>query len=74
MKRIFKIVSFISMILYVIAWVLGKTMDENSFNNSDVRIVLLVVFLFTSLRYHQILIDEKDEIIDDLNSRLKKKD
>ncbi|THD67395.1 hypothetical protein E7Z59_06955 [Robertkochia marina] len=69
MKKAFKITSITSILLFGIAWILHKTTNLNLFN-SDIRLLLVLTYLFTSMRYYQIQVQEKNEVIKELTSGL----
>lgn len=70
MKNILKVLSTSSLILFGILWLLSKFPNSFDFNTTEIRTVLVFVYLFTSLRYHQLQLEEKNLIIKDLTTKL----
>ncbi len=70
MKRVFRITSILSISLFFLLWILSKTTSISIFDNADVRLVLVLSYLFISMRYYQIEVREKNELIEKLNHRL----
>lgn len=73
MKKTFKILSNISLVLFGVLWLLSKFPNSNDFNSIDIRSVLVLIYLFTNLRYHQIQLEEKNLLIKDLTTKLNEK-
>ena len=71
MKNTLKIISTISILLFGILWLSSKFIS-NEMNTSDIQNILVVIYLFTSLKYYQLLVKEKDEIIDHLRVEMRK--
>ena len=74
MKKTLKIISIVSIILFGILWILNKFIDTSEFNTIlDNRNILVLIYLFTSLKYYQMEVKEKNIIIEDLKTKLGKK-
>ncbi len=71
MKKTLKIISTISILLFGILWLSSKFIS-NELNTNDIQNILVVISLFTSLKYYQLLVKEKDEIIDHLRVEMRK--
>jgi hypothetical protein len=72
MKQVFKIVSTASIILFGISWLMSKFNMLEEYNSMDLRNLLVVIYLFASLRYFQMELKEKNAVIQDLEIQLKK--
>lgn len=73
MKRIFKIVSTVSITLFGVLLILSKFNFFTEFNSNDFRNILVLIYLFTSLKYFQIEAKEKKAEIQELKIELDKK-
>jgi hypothetical protein len=74
MKKTLKIISIVSIILFGILWILNKFIDTSEFNTIlDNRNILVLIYLFTSLKYYQMEVKEKNIIIEDLKAKLVEK-
>ena len=74
MKKTLKIISIVSIILFGILWILNKFIDTYEFNTvMDNRNILVLIYLFTSLKYYQMEVKEKNLIIEDLKAKLGEK-
>jgi len=73
MKKTFQIISYTSITLFGILWISSKFMESNDFNNIDIRNILVLVHLFTSLKYYRIMSKEKDDIIKSLREESERK-
>lgn len=72
MKKTFKIISRISILLFGILWILSKLNVWNDFNDSDIRTLLVLIHLFTSLQYFKMEIKDKNAEIQELKIKLDK--
>lgn len=71
MKRILKIISTTSILLFGILWIADKFGFIEDYNSIDLRNVLVLIYLLTSLKYFQILVKDKNEEIETLKIKLK---
>ena len=70
MKNLLKITSIISITLFGILWLLSKFTDSADFNTIEIRNILVLIYLFTSLKYYQLESREKNAIIKELKEKL----
>ncbi len=73
MKKILKIVSTVSIILFGILWFLEKFDLLTNYNSIDFRNILVLIYLFTSLKYFQMEVKDKNSEILELKLKLNKK-
>lgn len=66
MKNSLKI---ISLTLFGILWLLSKFTDSSNFNTIEFRNILVLIYLFTSLKYYQLESREKNAIINELKEK-----
>lgn len=71
MKKILKIVATVSIVLFVILFISSKFNFLNEFNSVDIRNILVLIYLFTSLKYFQMEVKEKNAEIQELKLKLK---
>ena len=72
MKKTLKIVSTISIVLFGVLWISSKFNFLNEFNSVDIRNILVLIYLFTSLKYFQMEVKEKNAEIQELKLNLEK--
>ena len=72
MKRILKIISTTSILLFGILWIADKFAFLEDYNSIDLRNVLVLVYLVSSLKYFQLVVKDKNEEIGSLKMKLKK--
>ena len=70
MKNSLKITSIISITLFGILLLLSKFTDSADFNTIEFRNILVLIYLFTSLKYYQLESREKNAIIKELKEKL----
>lgn len=73
MKKSLKIISIFSIILFGMLWILSKFTDSAEFNTIEIRNVLVLIYLFTSLKYYQMEVRDKDAVIKELKAKLSDK-
>ena len=73
MKKTLKIISTVSIIIFGILWISSKFNFLNEFNSIDFRNVLVLIYLFTSLKYFQMEVKDKNAEIQKLKLKLEKK-
>jgi hypothetical protein len=71
MKKILKIIATVSIVLFVILIISSKFNFLNEFNSVDIRNILVLIYLFTSLKYFQMEVKEKNAEIQELKLKLK---
>lgn len=72
MKKTLKIISTLALILFGVLWVSSKLNFMNEFNSIDIRNILVLIYLFTSLKYFQIEVKDKNSEIQELKLKLEK--
>jgi hypothetical protein len=72
MKKTLKIVSTVSIVLFGVLWISSKFNFLNEFNSVDIRNILVLIYLFTSLKYFQMEVKEKNAEIQELKLNLEK--
>ena len=70
MKKILKIVATVSIVLFMILFISSKFNFLNEFNSVDIRNILVLIYLFTSLKYFQMEVKEKNAEIQELKLNL----
>ena len=60
MKKALKITSTISIILFAVFWIASKFDFLPEVNTLDNRNVLVLIYLFTSLKYYQMELKDRD--------------
>jgi len=73
MKKSLKIISIFSIILFGTLWILSQFIDLAEFNTIEIRNVLVLIYLFTSLKYYQMEVRDKDAVIEELKAKLSDK-
>ena len=73
MKKALKIISTVSIVLFGVLWISSKFDFLNEFNSIDIRNILVLIYLFTSLKYFQMEVKDKNAEIQDLKLKLKNK-
>jgi len=72
MKKTIKIISTISILLFGFLWILSKSNILTEFNSIGIRNVFVIIYLFTSLKYFQMELKDKNAEIQDLKLKLEK--
>jgi hypothetical protein len=72
MKKTLKIISTLALILFGVLWVSSKLNFLNEFNSIQIRNVLILIYLFTSLKYFQMEVKDKNSEIQELKLKLEK--
>ncbi|MCX6172725.1 MAG: hypothetical protein NT048_07805 [Flavobacterium sp.] len=73
MKKTLKIISTVSIVLFGVLWISSKFNFWNEFNSIDNRNILVLIYLFTSLKYFQMEVKDKNAEIQDLKLKLETK-
>ncbi|SHE99094.1 hypothetical protein SAMN05444278_11151 [Psychroflexus salarius] len=73
MKKIFKITSTVSIVLFGILWLSSQFNFLTDYISTDVRNVLVLIYLLTSLKYFKLELKDKNAEIQHLKLKLKKK-
>lgn len=72
MKKTLKIVSTVSIVLFGILWISSKFDFLTDYNSIDFINILVLIYLFTSLKYFQIEVKDKNGEIQELKLKLEK--
>jgi len=72
MKRTLKIISTVSIVSFGILWLLSKFDFLAAYNSVDFRNILVLIYLFTSLKYFQMEVKDKNAEIQELKLKLRK--
>lgn len=70
MKKALKIISTVAILMFGVLWVFSKFEILTAYNSIDLRNILVVIYLFTSLKYFQMEVKTKNEEIQKLRSQL----
>jgi hypothetical protein len=72
MKKMLKIISTVSIVLFFIL-LISKNFDfMKEFNTMNISNILVLIYLVSSLRYFQMEVKDKDSEIQDLKLKLEK--
>lgn len=71
MKKTLKIILTISALIFLVLWVLSKFIDESKFNSIEIRNILVLIYLVSSLKYYRMEVDDKNTEIENLKAKLK---
>lgn len=72
MKKALKIIYTVSIILFGILWILEKFEFQVFQKLTDFTGVLVLIYLFTSLKYYQMDLEDKNDEIQELKTKLEK--
>jgi Gpi18-like mannosyltransferase len=72
MKKILKIISTVSIVLFGILWISSKFDFLTEYNSFDIRTFFVLIYLFSSLKYFQMEVKDKNAEIQELKLKLKK--
>lgn len=74
MKNTLKVISIVSIIFFGILWVLSKFINSTEFIAIwEFRDVLILIYLFTGLKYYQMEVKDKNAEIKKLKIKLREK-
>ena len=73
MKKALKIISTISIVLFGILWISSKFEFLTEYNSIDLRNILVLIYLFTSLKYFKMEVNDKNAEIKELKLEKTKK-
>jgi hypothetical protein len=71
MKKALKIIFTVSILIFLVLWILSKFMDESEFNTMEIRNILVLIYLVSSLKYYKMEVDDKNTEIENLKEKLK---
>ncbi|WP_304037005.1 hypothetical protein [Mesonia mobilis] len=72
MKKTFKLISTISILLFLVFFIAEEFLDYK-YLAMEYRNIFVVIYLVTSLQYFRLEVKEKNSIIQDLKLKLSKK-
>jgi len=70
MKKALKTLSLASILIFGILWVSSKFSEDTTWNNGNVRGVLVLIYLVSSNKHYQLEIKDKDDEIAALKKRI----
>ena len=73
MKKVLKIVFTTSILIFLILWILMVFVGESKFNTKEIRSILVIIYLISSLIYYKMDVKDKNEEIQQLKQKLKEK-
>lgn len=73
-KTALKYISNISLILTAILYIAYKLFDFNQFENYEIREIIIIIYLITTLYYFKLEVKDKNEEIAALKLKLKEKE
>ncbi len=73
-KRILKVVSELSIILFGVLYILEKFFDITISDGKDLRNIFVIFYLISSLIYYKMELKDKNKEINSLKNKLKEKD
>jgi hypothetical protein len=71
MKKALKIIFTVSILIFLVLWILSKFMDKSEFNTMEIRNILVLIYLVSSLKYYKMEVDDKNTEIENLKAKLK---
>ncbi|QSS96943.1 hypothetical protein [Psychroflexus sp. ALD_RP9] len=71
MKKLFKIASTASIVLFGIFWILSQFNFLTDYISTDIRNIFVLIYLFTSLKYFKLELNDKKTEINKLKMQLK---
>lgn len=74
MKKTLKVIATIAIVFFGLLWISSKFNFLNDYNSLDIRNLFVFIYLFTSLKYYQMEIKDKNSEIMDLKLKLKKQE
>lgn len=74
MKKTLKVINTIAIVLFGLLWISSKFNLLNDYNSLDTRNLFVLIYLFTSLKYFQMEIKDKNSEIMDLKLKLEKQE
>ncbi|MBL7472573.1 hypothetical protein [Robertkochia sediminum] len=72
MKKAFRIISFIAALLGATAYIVSKFVEDHWLISSDTNLIIGLTYLFTSMKFYQLDVEDKEEEIEALKARLAK--
>ncbi len=72
MKKTLKIISTASIVLFSVLWISSKFSFFNELNSIEIRNIVVLIYLFTSLQYFRMEVKDKNAEIQELKLQLQK--
>ncbi|WP_439129334.1 hypothetical protein [Polaribacter sp.] len=72
MKKVYRIISTMAIILFVISFVLNRLAIFTDYNSMDLQSIFVIIYLFTSLKYYTLEVKDKDAEIQHLKRKINK--
>ena len=73
MKKLLKIIFTTSILIFLILWILMTFVGESKFNTMEIRSILVIIYLISSLIYYKMDIKDKNAEIQQLKQKLEEK-
>lgn len=74
MKKAYKIISTVAIVLFVISFLFNRLEIFTAYNSMDIQSIFVIIYLFTSLKYYTLELKDKDAEIAQLKRKLKQVD
>lgn len=74
MKKAYKIISTVAIVLFVISFLFNRLEIFTAYNSMDIQNIFVIIYLFTSLKYYTLEVNDKDAEIAHLKRKLKQVD
>ena len=72
MKKALKSIYTVSILIFLVLWILSKFMDSTAFNTMEIRNIFVVIYLISSLIYYKMDVKDKIAEIQELKIKLEK--
>jgi hypothetical protein len=72
MKKTLKIISTAAIVLFSVLWISSKFNLLNELNSIEIRNIVVLIYLFTSLQYFRMEVKDKNAEIQELKLQLQK--
>ena len=72
MKKALKSIYTVSILIFLVLWILSKFMDSTAFNTMEIRNIFVVIYLISSLIYYKMDVKDKIAEIQELKLKLEK--
>ena len=73
MKKIFKIIFTTSILIFLILWILMTFVGVSKFITMEIRSILVIIYLISSLIYYKMDVKDKNAEIQQLKQKIKEK-
>lgn len=72
MKKALKSIYTVSILIFLVLWILSIFMDSTAFNTMEIRNIFVVIYLISSLIYYKMDVKDKIAEIQELKLKLEK--